>query len=468
MTAARQSSIFAAATFLVWGGMTACNRAPNQATDYGDSNPADANLAPAPEGTAPEAAPEAQSGYIPPTYSNGESAPVSYEQQEAPEPPPPLPEYSQPPCPGENYIWTPGYWAYSSGYYWVPGAWVVAPWVGALWTPPWWGYQNNVYVWHAGYWGPHIGFYGGIDYGFGYTGRGYSGAYWHDDRVFYNRTVTNVNVNVIHNVYNYTVPNYRPNHISFNGGRGGMEARPTPQELAVARDPRAPAVAAQVQHVREASTNRAQFAAVNHDRPAALTAERPLPTSYKSPAAHPPEAALRAAVPPPTAAQRPPAQANARPGEPPARPSAPEAQRGQAERATPQPQPQVRNEPIPRQSPAQPRPEVRNEPIPRQSPAQPRPEVRNEPTPRQSPAQPPPEVRNEPVPRQAPPKPQPQVRNEPTPRQAPPKPQPQVRNEPTPRQAPPQPRPEARPAPQARPAQSPSERRPATEDEKKR
>jgi hypothetical protein len=45
--------------------------------------------------------------------------------------PPLLPVYVQPICPGEGYIWTPGYWAYGdNGYYWVPGTWVLAPRVG--------------------------------------------------------------------------------------------------------------------------------------------------------------------------------------------------------------------------------------------------------------------------------------------------------------------------------------------------
>jgi hypothetical protein len=30
--------------------------------------------------------------------------------------PPALPVYSQPLCPGEGYIWTPGYWAYDDSY----------------------------------------------------------------------------------------------------------------------------------------------------------------------------------------------------------------------------------------------------------------------------------------------------------------------------------------------------------------
>ena len=43
--------------------------------------------------------------------------------------PPPLPVYEQPLCPGDDYLWTPGYWAYdydANDYYWVPGTWVMA------------------------------------------------------------------------------------------------------------------------------------------------------------------------------------------------------------------------------------------------------------------------------------------------------------------------------------------------------
>src|SRR5258708_4618356 len=91
--------------------------------------------------------------------------------------PPALPVYEQPICPGDGYIWTPGYWAYSDdGYYWVPGTWVLAP-VGMLWTPGYWAWQNEAYIWYPGYWGPQVGFYGGIFYGFGYVGTGYESGY---------------------------------------------------------------------------------------------------------------------------------------------------------------------------------------------------------------------------------------------------------------------------------------------------
>ena len=42
--------------------------------------------------------------------------------------PPALPVYEQPVCPGDGYLWTPGYWGYAddaSDYYWVPGTWVI-------------------------------------------------------------------------------------------------------------------------------------------------------------------------------------------------------------------------------------------------------------------------------------------------------------------------------------------------------
>ena len=69
--------------------------------------------------------------------------------------PPGLPVYAQPICPGDGYLWTPGYWAYGeAGYFWVPGTWVLAPRPGVLWTPGYWGWGGGAYLWHAGYWGP--------------------------------------------------------------------------------------------------------------------------------------------------------------------------------------------------------------------------------------------------------------------------------------------------------------------------
>ncbi len=102
--------------------------------------------------------------------------------------PPAIPVYEQPLCPGDGYIWTPGYWAWTDdGYQWIDGAWVTAPYAGALWTPGYWGYNDGAYLWNAGYWGREVGYYGGINYGFGYFGTGFYGGYWAGDRFLYNR-----------------------------------------------------------------------------------------------------------------------------------------------------------------------------------------------------------------------------------------------------------------------------------------
>lgn len=186
--------------------------------------------------------------------------------------PPPLPVYTQPIVPGPGYIWTPGYWAYGpEGYYWVPGTWVLAPFVGALWTPGYWGWGGAAFIWHAGYWGPHVGFYGGINYGFGYIGVGYHGGYWNGGVFNYNRAVTNVNVTNIHNTYNQTVvQNTGLSHVSFNGGTGGVNAQPTPEERLAERDKHRSATQVQLRHEQLASTNRAQLASINHGTPSLM------------------------------------------------------------------------------------------------------------------------------------------------------------------------------------------------------
>jgi len=197
--------------------------------------------------------------------------------------PPVLPVYVQPVCPGDGYMWVPGYWAYgAAGYYWVPGTWVLAPRPGLLWTPGYWGWGGGAYIWHGGYWGPHIGFYGGVNYGFGYTGVGYVGGGWVGGVFRYNTAVTNVNVNVVHNTYiNRTVINNTTvnNNVSYNGP-GGVTARPSPTELAVEHEQHIAPTSAQLSHERVASTNRANFASVNHGTPSNPAVSRPMTTAY--------------------------------------------------------------------------------------------------------------------------------------------------------------------------------------------
>ncbi|HXR89648.1 MAG TPA: hypothetical protein VN750_05120 [Steroidobacteraceae bacterium] len=203
-----------------------------------------------------------------------EPAEVDVQVREAP---PPLPDYEQPPCPVDGYLWTPGYWAWAAGgYYWVPGTWVAPPRVGFLWTPGYWGFVGGVYTFHAGYWGPHVGFYGGVNYGFGYVGTGFAGGAWVGGAFSYNRAVTNVNVSVVHNTYNTTVVNnVTVNRVSYNGGAGGTVATPTAQERQFAHEQHLAATPMQRQHVQQAQHNPASFAHANGGHPAMAATERP-------------------------------------------------------------------------------------------------------------------------------------------------------------------------------------------------
>ena len=191
--------------------------------------------------------------------------------------PPPLPVYVQPPIPAPGYIWTPGYWAWGPyGYYWVPGTWVEPPSVGLLWTPGYWAWSDGLFIWHAGYWGPRVGFYGGVDYGFGYPGSGYYGGYWRGHTFFYNRAVANVTSVHITNVYTSTVVNnVSVNHVSFNGGPGGIAARPSHAEELIAREHHVELTPVQRQHVQLAAANPQLRVATNHGRPAIAATARP-------------------------------------------------------------------------------------------------------------------------------------------------------------------------------------------------
>jgi hypothetical protein len=191
--------------------------------------------------------------------------------------PPDLPVYEQPLCPGPDYIWTPGYWAWDDeyGYYWVPGTWVLAPEPNYYWTPAYWAWEGSSYRFFPGYWGPVVGFYGGIDYGYGYFGHGYEGGRWDRGHFYYNRSVTNVNVTEIHNVYNTTIVNRTVNRVSYNGGNGGISARPSAQEETAMRERHIPAVSAQTQHVQEARSNPEMRASSNRGRPPIAATVKP-------------------------------------------------------------------------------------------------------------------------------------------------------------------------------------------------
>ena len=129
-----------------------------------------------------------------------------------------------------------------------------------------------------------MGFYGGINYGFGYTGVGYEGGYWDHGAFRYNTAVNHVNVNIIRNTYDKPIPHGATvNRASFNGGHGGVNAPPTGADEAAAHERHVQATGSQVQHQEEASKDRSHFASVNHGRPA--VAETPKAGEFRQGAA---------------------------------------------------------------------------------------------------------------------------------------------------------------------------------------
>jgi hypothetical protein len=262
-----------------------------------------ADQAPPDQGPDPAAVNQAPSG---PSYTTDAPPPdgqnpddANYAEQPtatATEPPPPLPQYVQPPAPDDGYIWTPGYWAWGPyGYYWVPGVWVEPPYAGGLWTPGYWGFYGGRYLWYPGHWGFHMGWYGGINYGFGYIGFGYEGGYWNGGHFFYNRVYNNIDMHRVRNVYSYRA-NVRVNEIhmrndvhinnnvrvnneirpSYRGGPNGVQSSPRPSEGAAYHEPTAPRMTTQVQHEQNYGSVRGQYATENHGRPATPAESRPL------------------------------------------------------------------------------------------------------------------------------------------------------------------------------------------------
>lgn len=190
--------------------------------------------------------------------------------------PPPLPVYVQPPCPVDGYLWEPGYWAYNNidGYYWVPGVWIAPPRIGLLWTPGYWGYGGGLYIFHSGYWGPHVGFYGGINYGFGYPGIGFYGGGWSGSYFRYNTAVFNVNRSVVRNVYvDRRVISGGGSRASFNGP-GGINRQPRPEERSFMNERHFQPTRTQLSHQQMAGRNPAQRLSANHGRPATTAMNR--------------------------------------------------------------------------------------------------------------------------------------------------------------------------------------------------
>src|SRR6185312_13173353 len=139
--------------------------------------------------------------------------------------PPELPDYAQPPCPTDGYLWSPGYW------------------------------------------GENVGFYGGVCYGYGYGGSGFYGGRWQGGRFQYNTAAWHVGRGM-HNTYeDRTVIHNNSNRSSFNG-HGGTEAQPTDRERGAMSEHHTQPTSAQQNHQQMATANKHQLATANGGHPA--------------------------------------------------------------------------------------------------------------------------------------------------------------------------------------------------------
>ena len=194
--------------------------------------------------------------------------------------PPPLPVYAQPMLPGDGYIWTPGYWAWNGSaddYYWVPGTWVLAPADGQLWTPGYWAFRGDGYFWNAGYWGSSVGYYGGVNYGYGYTGNGYQGGRWEGSHFRYNAAVSHVDKTIVQNTYNTRAVNSSATaHASYSVAPPSGASRPARNVHEAPAADRGTPTAEQLQHEHTALVTPTQRAWVPHGPPQVAATVKPL------------------------------------------------------------------------------------------------------------------------------------------------------------------------------------------------
>jgi hypothetical protein len=105
---------------------------------------------------------------------------------------------------------------------------------------------------------------------------GYEGGYWHGKQFLYNTTVNNVRSINVTNVYTRTVVNNTTvTRVSYNGGTGGVAARPGPAELSAAHEQHVAFTSEQRAHESMARSDESLRASVNGGHPRVAATARP-------------------------------------------------------------------------------------------------------------------------------------------------------------------------------------------------
>jgi hypothetical protein len=178
----------------------------------------------------------------------------------------------------------------------------------------------------------------------------------------------------ITNVYNKTViVNTTVNHVSYNGGNGGLRAQPTPGDMAAAREHHLAAVPLQHQHEMAARSNPVMRASANRGQPS--IAATPRPGEFSGPGVVRAQHAGAMSVvhenrqPADEAGSREPAPGAPRPGAP--RPQSDAARQQAAPEARPAPEARRPAEQAPRPAAPPPRPAAPAKPKPEPHPEHP-------------------------------------------------------------------------------------------------
>jgi hypothetical protein len=126
-----------------------------------------------------------------------------------------------------------------------------------------------------------VGYYGGVNYGFGYMGIGFAGGMWDHGFFRYNTAIMHVDGRYIHNTFEdrgmvdrYTVA--RGSHVAFSGGPGGIHHDPMPEERIAERDSHMDRSSFQMQHEGAARNDHSSYFKANGGHPATLAVQRPM------------------------------------------------------------------------------------------------------------------------------------------------------------------------------------------------
>jgi hypothetical protein len=144
-----------------------------------------------------------------------------------------------------------------------------------------------LYVFHDGYWGAHIGYYGGVNYGFGYGGIGFAGGIWRGGVFSYNTAVMHIGVGGGWGGHFYEDRGAvdrgfvaRDSHVAFSGGPGGIHHDPTPEERVAEHDQHRGPSEVQQHHAEAARADKASYAKNNGGHPANAAVAHPLGASH--------------------------------------------------------------------------------------------------------------------------------------------------------------------------------------------